>query len=122
MGTRFVSCVESPVHDNYKNAIVNASETGTFMLNKKSTPCIRALKSQRTQAIYDEGVMSFESMKGIRSVYFEGDMEAAPALAGQTVGLIDSVKSAKQVIDDTVAEFFAITARMGALAQARSFG
>ena len=91
------------------------------MLNKKSTPCIRALKSQRTQAIYDEGVMSFESMKGIRSVYFEGDMEAAPALAGQTVGLVDSVKSAQAIIDDTVAEFFAITARLGALAQARSF-
>jgi enoyl-[acyl-carrier protein] reductase II len=122
MGTRFVSCLESPVHDNYKNAIVNASETGTFMLNKKSTPCIRALKSQRTQAIYDEGVMSFESMKGIRSVYFDGDMEAAPALAGQTVGLIDAVKSAKQIIDDTVTEFFTITASLGALAQSKSFG
>ena len=122
MGTRFVSCLESPVHANYKNAIVDAKETGTFILNKKSTPCIRALKSARTQAIYDEGVMSFESMKGIRQVYFEGDMEAAPALAGQTAGLIDSVKSAKQIIDDTVAEFFEITARLGALAAARSFG
>ena len=44
MGTRFVSCLESPVHINYKMAIVNAKETGTFILNKKSTPCIRALK------------------------------------------------------------------------------
>ena len=122
MGTRFVSCLESPVHDNYKNAIVNAKETGTFMLNKKSTPCIRALKSVRTQAIYDEGVMSFEAMKGIRTLYFEGDMEAAPALAGQTAGLIDSIKTAQQIIDDTVAEFFEITARLGALAQTRSFG
>ena len=122
MGTRFVSCLESPVHVNYKNAIVQAKETGTFILNKKSTPCIRALKSARTQAIYDEGLMSFEAMKGIRTLYFEGDMEAAPALAGQTAGLIDSVKSAKDIIDDTVAEFFAITARLGALAQERAFG
>jgi len=38
-------------------------------------------------------------------------MEAAPALAGQTAGLIDSVKSAQQIIEDTVAEFFKITAR-----------
>ncbi len=122
MGTRFVSCQESPVHLNYKMAIVNAKETGTFILNKKSTPCIRALKSARTQAIYDEGVMSFESMKGIRQVYFDGDMEAAPALAGQSAGLIDSVKAAQQIIEETIAEFFAITARLGALAQARSFG
>ena len=57
MGTRFVSCTESPVHANYKNAIVNAKETGTWVLNTKSSPCIRALKSQRTQAIHDEGLM-----------------------------------------------------------------
>lgn len=122
MGTRFVCCVESPVHINYKNAIVNAKETDTWMLNKKSTPCIRALKSERTQVIHEQGLMPADTFKGLRGVYFDGDMEAAPALAGQTVGLIDSVKSAQQIIDDTVAEFFAITARLGGLAQQRSFG
>jgi enoyl-[acyl-carrier protein] reductase II len=109
------------VHANYKNAIVEAKETGTWVLNKKSTPCIRALKSQRTQAIYEEGLMAPDALKGIRGVYFDGDMEAAPALAGQTAGLIDSVKSAQQIIDETVAEFFAITQRLGALAQRQAF-
>ena len=122
MGTRFVSCAESPVHANYKNAIVAASETGTWVLNKKSSPCIRALKSARTQEIFDAGLMPADTFAGLQKVYFGGDMEAAPALAGQTVGLITSIKTAKEIIDDTVAEFFAITARMGALAQAHSFG
>ena len=48
MGTRFVSSTESPVHAHYKNAIVEADATGTWVLNKKSTPCIRALKTQFT--------------------------------------------------------------------------
>jgi enoyl-[acyl-carrier protein] reductase II len=122
MGTRFVSCEESPVHQNFKDAIVQASETGTWMLNKKSTPCIRALKSQRTQVIHEAGLMGADALQGILGVYFGGDMEAAPALAGQSAGLIDSVKSAKQIIDDTVAEFFAITERLAALASARNFG
>ena len=122
MGTRFVSCAESPVHANYKQAIVDAKDTGTLVLNKKATPCIRALKSQRTQAIYEEGLMPADALKGIRSVYFDGDMEAAPALAGQSAALIDAVKTAQEIIDDTVAEFFAITERLGSLAQARSFG
>lgn len=122
MGTRFVSCLESPVHANYKNAIVSAKETGTWMLNKKSTPCIRALKSERTKAMAETGVMPTDALSGILGVYFGGDMEAAPALAGQTVGLIDSVKSAQAIIDDTVAEFFAITQRLGVLAQQRAFG
>ena len=122
MGTRFVSCAESPVHTNYKNAIINASETSTLMLNKKSTPCIRALKSQRTLAIYEEGVMSFESMKGIRTLYFDGDMEAAPALAGQSAGLITSIKTAQEIVDETVAGFFEIAQRMGTMGTARAFG
>ena len=122
MGTRFVSCLESPVHINYKNAIINASETSTLMLNKKSTPCIRALKSQRTLAIYEEGVMSFESMKGIRTLYFDGDMEAAPALAGQSAGLITSIKTAQEIVDETVAGFFEIAQRMGTMGTARAFG
>ena len=49
-------------------------------------------------------------------------MEAAPALAGQTAGLIDAVKSAQDIIEQTVSEFFAITERLGALANARVFG
>ena len=122
MGTRFVSCTESPVHANYKKAIVAAKETGTWILNKKSTPCIRALKSERTRLIHEAGLMPPDTFKGIQAVYFGGDMEAAPALAGQTVGLIDAVKSAQDIIDQTVAEFFAISARLGALAHNRSFG
>ncbi len=122
MGTRFVSSAESPVHANYKQAIIDAQATSTWVLNKKSTPCIRALKTEFTQPIHDAGVMPPDTFAGIRRVYFEGDMNAAPALAGQSAGLIDSVKTAQQIIDDTVAEFFAITRRMGALAQAQSFG
>ena len=53
MGPRFVSALESPVHDNYKAAIVNAPTTGTVVLNKKDTPCFRALKKDRTLSIYE---------------------------------------------------------------------
>jgi enoyl-[acyl-carrier protein] reductase II len=66
--------------------------------------------------------MAPDALSGILQLYFGGDMEAAPALAGQTAGLIDEVKSAQQIIDDTVTEFFAITTRLGRLAESRSFG
>jgi enoyl-[acyl-carrier protein] reductase II len=122
MGTRFVCCAESPVHDNFKQAIVQAGDTSTWVLNKKASPCIRALKSERTATIHEAGVMPPDTFAGIQRVYFDGDMEAAPALAGQSAGLIDSVKSASEIIEDMVAEFFAITQRLGALGQQRSFG
>lgn len=122
MGTRFVSSAESPVHHNYKQAILDASETGTYVLNKKATPCIRALKTQRTSKIYEDGLMPPDTFKGILDLYFGGDMEAAVGLAGQSAGLIDEVKTAKHIIDETIAEFFDITARMGRYAADQNFG
>ena len=122
MGTRFVSATESPVHANYKAAIVAAGVTGTVVLNKKASPCIRALKTQRTTAIAEAGLMPPDTFSRILELYFGGDMEAAVGLAGQTAGLIDEVRPVKDIIDDTVAEFFTETARLGALAAAHDFG
>lgn len=122
MGTRFVSCAESPVHHNYKQAIVDASETGTFVLNKAASPCIRALKTERTAAIHAAGLMPPDTFARILDLYFGGDMEAAVGLAGQTAGLIDEVKTARAIIEETVSEFYEISARMGAMAAAHGFG
>ena len=122
MGTRFVCSAESPVHDHFKQAIVEARETGTWVLNRKGTPCIRALKSQRTEAWVADGLMPPDAFSGIRRLYFDGDLQAAPALAGQSAGLIDGVKTAREIIEQTVAEFFDIAARLGARAAQRDFG
>lgn len=122
MGTRFVSAAESPVHANYKAAIVAAGVTGTVVLNKKSSPCIRALKTNRTAAIAEAGLMPADTFSRILDLYFGGDMEAAVGLAGQSAGLIDTVRPVADIIADTVAEFFAETARLGAMARAGDFG
>lgn len=122
MGTRFVASAESPVHDAYKQAIVAADATGTWMLNTRATPCIRALKTAFTAPIHESGLLPPEAFRGIRGVYFDGDLNAAPALAGQSAGLIHEVKTVQQIVDETVAQFRAIAARMGALAAAADFG
>jgi enoyl-[acyl-carrier protein] reductase II len=91
MGTRFVSAAESPVHANYKQAIVDADDTGTVMLNRKSTPCVRALRTERAREIDRQGGFDRAIFGSVKDVYFGGDMEASLALAGQTVGLIHEV-------------------------------
>jgi enoyl-[acyl-carrier protein] reductase II len=58
-----------------------------------------------TSKIHDDGVMDMTALANIKSLYFEGDMEAAPALSGQSVGLIDSVKSVDTIIKETINEF-----------------
>jgi enoyl-[acyl-carrier protein] reductase II len=108
MGTRFVSAAESPVHHNYKQAIVDAGDTGTVMLNRKSSPCVRALKTERAKAIDRDGSFDRALFKSVKEVYFGGDMEASLALAGQTVGLIHEVLPVAEIIGRTVDGFHAI--------------
>ena len=121
MGTRFVSSAESPVHDNYKSAIIDAPTTGTYVLNKKASPCIRALKTDRTHQIYEDGLMPPDTFKKILDLYFGGDMEASVGLAGQTSGLISEIKPVADIIETMVTEFHDITGHMGRMATAQSF-
>tara|TARA_B100000965_G_C19592120_1_gene758430 strand:- start:782 stop:1705 length:924 start_codon:yes stop_codon:yes gene_type:complete len=113
MGTRFVSSAESPVHNNFKNKIIDSGIDGTLILNKSSKPVIRALKSNLTMDIDQKGEMDMTAMMNIKNLYFDGDMEAAPALSGQSIGLIDEIKPVKQIIDEIIDEFNNVCKKMG---------
>jgi enoyl-[acyl-carrier protein] reductase II len=106
MGTRMLSCAESPVHDNWKQAVLDAAETDTVFLNQESRPALRALRTQRTAALAPLGKFNvMENMVDLQSLYFGGDMEAAIPLCGQVCGRIDSIKSARDIVEQTMAEF-----------------
>ena len=113
MGTRFVSSAESPVHNNFKNKIIDSGIDGTLILNKSSKPVIRALKSNLTMDIDQKGEMDMTAMMNIKNLYFDGDMEAAPALSGQSIGLIDEIKPVKEIIDEIIDEFNNVCKKMG---------
>lgn len=110
MGTRMVSAAESPVHQNWKDAIINAKETDTLFLNRHGPgPALRALRTERTTKLDVEPTDNIMAeMRGVLDLYFGGDMEAAIALSGQVAGRIDAVKPVKQIIDDVMDEFYAV--------------
>jgi len=106
MGTRMLSCAESPVHNNWKDAIVNSRETDTVFLNQQGRPALRALKTELTAGLEPLGKFNImEHMANLQALYFGGDMEAAIPLQGQVGGRIDSVLSAQEIIDETMAGF-----------------
>ncbi|MDE0756591.1 MAG: nitronate monooxygenase [Pseudomonadales bacterium] len=113
MGTRMVSALESPVHDNWKNAIISAEDTGTVFLNKFHSPALRALRTERTsrlERLPDTNVMT--EFGTAKDLYFDGDMEAAIPLSGQVAGRIDSIKPVIDIIRETHSEFMEIIANL----------
>ena len=92
MGTRFVSSAESPVHYNYKNAIVEAPTTGTYVLNKKAPPCIWARFAPSGRINYEEGLMPPETFANILDLYFVKSSKPGRLRTLQMVGLIDEVR------------------------------
>jgi enoyl-[acyl-carrier protein] reductase II len=106
MGTRMLSCAESPVHENYKLAVLAAAETGTVFLNEQSRPALRALRTTRTAALAPLGQFNVQPhMDQLQTLYFGGDMEAAIPLCGQVCGRIDAIKPAREIIDETMSGF-----------------
>jgi enoyl-[acyl-carrier protein] reductase II len=91
------------------------------MLNRKSSPCVRALKTERAKEIDRQGGFDRAIFGSVKDVYFGGNMEASLALAGQTVGLIREVLPVAEIIRSTVEGFHAIRREQGARSQASVF-
>jgi enoyl-[acyl-carrier protein] reductase II len=109
MGTRMLACSDSPVHDNWKQAVVDTAATGTVFLNQESRPALRALRTERTAELATLGKFNImEHMANLQDLYFGGDMEAAIPLSGQVAGRIDEIKSARDVVTETMADFHEI--------------
>lgn len=115
MGTRMVSAAESPVHGNWKQAIVAAAETDTVFLNRRHSPALRALRTNKTTRLEDDPETNAMTEFGrALDLYFGGDMEASIALAGQVCGRIDAVRPVAEILADVREEFAAV---MGDLSQ-----
>ncbi len=118
MGSRMVSAAESPVHQNWKDAILGASETDTVFLNRFSRPGLRALRTERSERLEHEEHVGMDQFGTAMDLYFGGDMEASLALGGQVIGRIDEVKPVAQIIDETMREFAEVARSMASLGDA----
>jgi enoyl-[acyl-carrier protein] reductase II len=112
MGTRMVSAVESPVHDNWKRAIVDGAETDTVFLNRFSRPGLRAIRTERTSRLERDEHVPLTEMSRAMDLYFGGDMEAAIALTGQVMGRIDSIETVRDIVEETVETYRTTVARL----------
>lgn len=100
MGTRMLASKESPVHRNFKDAVVASAETGTVLLSLPGLPTMRVIRT----ATADKAAMvgrSETGLGGAQTLYFQGDMEASLANTGQVAGRIDEVEAVADIVRET---------------------
>ena len=114
MGTRMVSAAESPVHDNWKRLICDATEGDTFLLNRDTPPAFRVLRSPFSERAEAEGRPVIPSLENVLDLYFNGNLEASFAFGGQVAGRIERVEPVARIIAETMAEFEAVMREVAA--------
>lgn len=101
MGTRMVASAESPIHDNWKQSIVDGRETDTVMVNRHHRPAMRVLATQKATALDAANEPASLDIEAMMGTYFGGDMESGFAMSGQVQGRIHAVEPVAGVLRRT---------------------
>jgi enoyl-[acyl-carrier protein] reductase II len=112
VGSRFAASVESSAHDNFKKTIVEVQEGDTLVTLKELAP-VRLIKNKffnDVQELYTK-CPTTEELKTLlgraraKKGMFEGDLVEGELEIGQIAGLINEIKTVKEIIDEMITEF-----------------
>jgi len=113
MGTRFVATKECPIHENVKQALVNASELDTRLLMRSLRNTARFLVNDNAEKVLEieaKGGATIDDIKqymsGLegRKMIDNGDMDNGVFSAGQVIGLMHDIPSVQELFDRIIAE------------------
>jgi enoyl-[acyl-carrier protein] reductase II len=111
MGTRFIATRESPIHENYKRALLGLAETDTLMVGRKSGPLRVARNACSVEmAEFEKTTDDLSELKSkigyhrFPEAAVNGDVEKGLVVAGQVVGMVKDLPSVKELIPRIVAD------------------
>lgn len=111
MGTRFVCSTECIAHENYKEAIVKAKDRDAFVTGRSTGYPVRVLKNKFARHFLEleKKGLPFKELEALnagrlRLAVEEGDLEQGSLMAGQIAGLINEVKTCREIIQDIMSE------------------
>jgi len=120
LGTRFMATPEAPIHSNFKQVLVKSDGHDTVLTEIPDIASGRVWPGAMSRAQRNKFIERWagrewtlrqnasEVGKAAAQARSAGDVDNAPLLFGQDAGLIDSIKSAGEVIKEMVAEAEAI--------------
>ena len=116
LGTRFMATPEAPIHPNFKQAIVNSDGHDTVLTEIPDIATQRVWPGAMSRAKRNSFIERWsgrewalrqnarEIGKQVLAARAAGDVDNASLSFGQDAGLIDSIKSVKDVVHDIITE------------------
>lgn len=116
LGTRFMATPEAPIHANFKQAIVKSDGHDTVLTEIPDLASQRVWPGAMSRAQRNRFIERWagrewairqnasEIGKQVAAARAAGDIDNASLSFGQDAGLIDSIKSVKEVVQEIVAE------------------
>ncbi len=112
MASRFMMTRECNVHDNIKNEILKRQEYETTLICKSINLQARALRNKNVEAILEveaqggglEGILPLITGDRIANAWESGDVDVAPMMVGQSVGLIHDIPTVKELLERMMGE------------------
>lgn len=114
MGTRFIATQEAPVHQNVKDAIVNASELDTRLVMRPLRNTERVMNNAAVERLLakekelGDKIEFKDVIEEVAGVYpkimMEGTMDAGAWSCGMVAGLINDIPTCKELIDRIMTE------------------
>ena len=109
MGTRFVLSKECIAHPNYKNLVLKAKDRSTVVTGRTLGHPVRVLANKLTRTFFEMEAAgaSNEELEQLgtgalhRATHL-GDVENGSVMIGQISGMLDEIKTVKEIIDDIV--------------------
>lgn len=107
VGTCLLASEECPIHENYKQAILEAGDNATVVTGRSVNAPVRVLKNNMTRTYLKkerEGADRMELEKytlgSLRRAVFDGDTKDGSLMAGQVCGQLTKIRPLAEIFAD----------------------
>ena len=112
MGTRLLATQEAPIHDNLKQALLNASELDTMLVMRsigsthrvwKNPAALRCAELESDQASLPQ-ILDVTTGEKSKRMYREGDLDLGIISCGQGIGMVQDIPTIEDLFDRIMQE------------------
>ena len=112
LGTCLLVSKECPIHENYKNAIINARDNDSVVTGRIAGTPVRILKNEMSKEyvrLEKEGKDKMElahfTLGALRKAVFDGDVNNGSLMAGQVAGGLTEIRSISEIFKSMDEEY-----------------